>query len=213
MFSTIKYDNYNIDFFYLDEPHYSAPNRAAKNGKIWEKKLWHKYKNMIEKDDIVIDCGGFIGSHALPFAALGAKVICFEPVEKYRTLLKKSAEKNGFLIDIRSDLVGQVATAMKFYERDDGCSRMSGKKGIETIKNMITIDSLNLPSCKLMKIDVEGAEYDTLDGAEETIAKFKPIIFIETFSHKREVLKWWCERNNYKSTHMRGDDFILEPQN
>ena len=44
MFSTIKYDNYNIDFFYLDEPHYSAPNRAAKNGKIWEKKLWLKYK-------------------------------------------------------------------------------------------------------------------------------------------------------------------------
>ena len=210
MFSTIKYGEHNIDFFYLDEPHYSAPNRAAKNGKIWEKKLWLKYKNMIEKDDIVIDCGGFIGSHALPMAALGAKVICFEPVEKYRELLKKSADKNGFLIDIRPDLVGHVETAMKFYERNDGCSRMSGRKGIETIKNMITIDSLKLKSCKLMKIDVEGAEYETLEGAEETIKQFKPIIFIETFSNKRSKLEEWTISNNYKSTHMRGDDFILE---
>ncbi len=34
----------------------------------------------------------------------------------------------------------------------------------------------------LMKIDIEGAEVDCLRGATETIAKFRPIIFLATHS-------------------------------
>ena len=44
---------------------------------------------------------------------------------------------------------------------------------------LTTIDSLNLGSCSLIKADVEGMELDVLRGAQETIAKFRPILYAE----------------------------------
>jgi hypothetical protein len=44
----------------------------------------------------------------------------------------------------------------------------------------VTIDSLLLPACNFIKIDVEGDELAVLEGAAETIRKFKPIMCIES---------------------------------
>lgn len=58
--------------------------------------------------------------------------------------------------------------------------------------NMITVDSF----CQthgvepdVMKIDVEGYEFNVLLGAENTIRKFKPMLFMEI--HPRFLLKFW----------------------
>ena len=42
-----------------------------------------------------------------------------------------------------------------------------------------TIDALNLESCSLIKADVEGMEPDVIRGAVETIAKHKPVLYLE----------------------------------
>lgn len=44
---------------------------------------------------------------------------------------------------------------------------------------IITIDSLNLPRCDLLHLDVEEFEPNVLQGAEKTIAKYKPVIILE----------------------------------
>ena len=44
---------------------------------------------------------------------------------------------------------------------------------------MISIDSLALPRVDFMKIDVEGMEVDVLNGALNTIEKYKPIMTVE----------------------------------
>jgi hypothetical protein len=44
---------------------------------------------------------------------------------------------------------------------------------------LITVDSLGLSACRLIKIDVEGMEADVLEGAEKTIASFQPYLFVE----------------------------------
>jgi hypothetical protein len=44
---------------------------------------------------------------------------------------------------------------------------------------MYRIDDLNLPSCDLIHLDVEGYEAAALQGAIETIKKFKPVVIIE----------------------------------
>src|SRR6185437_3917126 len=41
------------------------------------------------------------------------------------------------------------------------------------------LDALELPSCHLLKIDVEGWEADVLRGARATIARCRPIIYLE----------------------------------
>jgi FkbM family methyltransferase len=43
----------------------------------------------------------------------------------------------------------------------------------------ITIDSLNLPECDLIQLDIEGFELNALIGGLKTIEKFKPILCIE----------------------------------
>jgi FkbM family methyltransferase len=44
---------------------------------------------------------------------------------------------------------------------------------------MVSIDSLNLPACRFIKIDVEGHESSVLAGAAETIARFQPVLYVE----------------------------------
>ena len=43
----------------------------------------------------------------------------------------------------------------------------------------MTIDSLELPRCNLLKADVEGMELSVIRGAAQTIAKFRPVLYVE----------------------------------
>ena len=50
---------------------------------------------------------------------------------------------------------------------------------------MVTIDSLNLGRCALIKIDVEGMERAVLDGAAKTIARCLPLLYVENDRPKK----------------------------
>jgi hypothetical protein len=41
------------------------------------------------------------------------------------------------------------------------------------------LDSLELPACHLIKIDVEGFEAQVVRGAAETIARHRPVLYVE----------------------------------
>jgi len=56
---------------------------------------------------------------------------------------------------------------------------------------LLSIDSLNLPECDLIQLDVEGYELNALLGAIETIKKYKPVLCVEFYE------KWL---NRYDST-------------
>jgi len=43
----------------------------------------------------------------------------------------------------------------------------------------VTIDSLDLDQCSLIKLDIEGFEYPALIGAKETITRCKPFVLVE----------------------------------
>jgi len=45
--------------------------------------------------------------------------------------------------------------------------------------DIATIDSLGLPTCKLIKADVEGMESEVLLGATETLARCRPLLYLE----------------------------------
>lgn len=54
---------------------------------------------------------------------------------------------------------------------------------VGALSPVLTLDSLNLPSLDLLMLDVEGFEYQALEGAKETIAKHHPVIVLELVGH------------------------------
>lgn len=76
-----------------------------------------------------------------------------------------------------------------------------------------SLDSFNLSSLGLLKIDVEGNEIQVIKGAIETIKRFRPRIIIETHSKVlKEAVVGLMIGLDYKISHM-GRSFIDESNN
>ena len=213
--STVKY-NKHLSIFYLtlDSHKDHAPTRMTRAGKIWEKKLYDIYKGLLTVQDVAIDIGGYIGSHSLPMSMLCNQVYTFECNPELHNIINENIKRNNRTnITLFNIALGNNETDLTFYNRHDGTSRFSQRevKG-EPIK--LTTKALDdvlpdLEHCKLIKIDVEGHEYNVLEGAKELINRTRPYIFIETFKKNRAKLEDWALDNSYQFQHLGGDDFLL----
>jgi FkbM family methyltransferase len=61
----------------------------------------------------------------------------------------------------------------------------------------VSLDSFGFKRLDLIKIDVEGMEFDVLEGASQCIANYHPIIVVEWFKSDKGKLKSWLERLRY----------------
>jgi len=91
---------------------------------------------------------------------------------------------------------------------------------VETIKT-VTLDQMNLDQMDFLKIDVEGHEKYVVEGAEQTIKKYKPIIVLEVSFEKKvydkkisqdhkkalDILLNWGYNIDMKTVH----DYVLIP--
>lgn len=150
---------------------------------------------------VVLDCGANIGVYALEFArALNGwgHVYAFEAQEKIFYALAGNVIMNNFLnITARWNAVGSEVGSITIPELDYNVPTSFGSFELRhtqkneaigqeidyahanTVVPMISIDSLNLPRVDLIKIDVEGMEDEVLAGALQTIARCKPMLYIE----------------------------------
>ena len=61
-----------------------------------------------------------------------------------------------------------------------------GAEGVDRV-SLVTVDSLDLERCDLVKIDTEGFEVRVLEGAMATLSRCRPVLYVEV--HDREKLK------------------------
>jgi FkbM family methyltransferase len=61
----------------------------------------------------------------------------------------------------------------------------------------ITLDGFNFPRLDLLKIDVEGMEFEALAGAANSIEVHRPIMLIEALKVDADKLRAWLEERNY----------------
>ncbi len=136
-----------------------------------------------KKDDIVIDIGAYYGDSAIWWSKLfEANVIAFEPLTDVFGELQENIELNGLQSRIKAFNVA-LGSGERIYGNRSGAmfSVIADQKiGIETR----TLDSFDLES-DMVKIDVEGFEYEVLKGAYNTLEKYKPKVIIET--HSKEL--------------------------
>jgi FkbM family methyltransferase len=136
----------------------------------------------VKKWDYAVDVGAHVGFWAKDMAERFGKVYCFEPSpQTFGCLAKNLAGYDNVMLS--SVAVGDKAGHCDI-SRDDRRAINSGSAYIIP-KNrggqikVVAIDTLDLPGCDLLKVDVEGFELAVLRGAKGTLREYKPVIIME----------------------------------
>lgn len=140
----------------------------------------------------VLDIGGNVGHHALWFAAHGCKVDTFEPNPALWTEIEKKAAVSGLTgsITLHRTALG-AAEETRSFNLPSGTNQGTGSfehepynwEGDRTEIRISAasdyIAALGIDRADLVKIDVEGFEFDVMDGLKPFLATARPVLWIE----------------------------------
>lgn len=170
------------------------------NGGFSDRECADCFMDFLRPGMVAVDCGAHIGEYTLLFAAsVGptGQVHAFEPHAELFAVLRENVQRNGRpQVVMNHAAVGRQSGAVEFhYARDPTTSSIlsSYARGISTVEvPMFSLDDYvrqrGLTRVDAIKIDVEGAEWDTIQGAERVLTEFQPrIIFVECDVHENET--------------------------
>jgi FkbM family methyltransferase len=141
-------------------------------------------KKNIKKGDTVVDAGAHIGYFTIILSDLvgnDGKVIAFEPNPTTFSILKKNIETNNLSNVILEPLALSNTESEEYIQEDDQSAGSTIYKNCsDGIKiKTITLDKyFNDKEINFIKIDVQGSEFNILNGGIKTFTK-KPKCIIE----------------------------------
>lgn len=146
------------------------------------------FRQVVRPGQIVVDAGANIGVHTLLLSRQVGDpglVYAFEPQRAIHEILCGNVALSGrknvrCRCEALGDAAGEICVPAMNYdsEANFGGLALGGRQPGEKVP-VVTIDSLQLPRCDLLKVDVEGMELPVLRGAADTIRKFHPILYVE----------------------------------
>ncbi|WP_119418140.1 FkbM family methyltransferase [Desertibaculum subflavum] len=146
----------------------------------WDDGVANAVRSRIGPGRLFVDCGANVGFFSLLAASRGARVIAFEPNPDCAAAIRRNADLNGYRIDIRAvGLAAAPGTATLHIERDSnlGAATLRPTGGRTVSISLDTLDNqLGTEVPDLLKIDVEGAEVQLLEGARATLSRVKVVI-------------------------------------
>jgi FkbM family methyltransferase len=159
----------------------------------YEKEQQHLFTETIKKDDVFYDIGANVGFYSLIASQKvggNGRVYAFEPVPENLYYIKKHFELNNCTntVIISGGVSNQIGVTY-FKTGDSPATGFLNTEIGDILIPTFDIDGLvennKILPPNIIKIDVEGAEFDVLEGAKKTLEKFHPIIFLAT--HNPEV--------------------------
>lgn len=167
------------------------------------------------KGKSILDVGAFWGDTSLLMLQYNPKEVwSFEPEEKNFQLLLKTIGNNK--------LEGIIKPVKLGISNNDSHAYISSAGGVSTLVEegnqqveIKTIDTFVKDKCievGLIKMDIEGNEYNAIIGAEETIKKFKPLLIVSLYHTGKDffeippLLKTWNPDYHFRFIDLAADD-------
>ena len=164
------------------------------------------FRKIVKKGNTVFDIGANIGHHSVCLSKLtgtSGKIFAFEPQLPVYHVLCANAMMNDCnnIFPVRAvvgELPGVVSLPHLSYEQDENFGAMcieNKEVGKENSICKLTIDDFvadplnSISTVNLIKIDVQTFELFVLQGAIETLKKYKPVLFIE-------ISPYWMKKIN-----------------
>lgn len=154
---------------------------------------------MIRPGMTVVEVGANIGAHTVPMARACApgKLYAFEPQRRIFQILCANLVLNGVdnVVALPEGCAAEAGTAtippLDYGQVGNfgGVSLQAEGQAGEPVR-IVRLDDLALPALGLLKVDVEGLELEVLAGAQETIRRLRPLIYIENDrrEHQRSLV-------------------------
>jgi FkbM family methyltransferase len=146
------------------------------------------FAHLIKPGQTVYDVGANIGAHTLAFARFVGEtglVAAFEPQRQVFQMLCANVALNGLarvwtIWAACGRERGQLHVPQLDYRAPanvGGVSLSQAPVG-EAVPTM-ALDDVGTTACHFIKIDVEGMEAEVIAGAQKTIAKWRPLLYVE----------------------------------
>lgn len=179
-------------------------------------------RRILRPGDVYVDVGANLGVLVLAAArrvAPDGRVFAFEPGPEVFERLKENLElndvRNVTLVPKACSHERSTVTLYSFSGKSHDTASM-GARPDYAVENAVSVETVALDDVvdrrpDLVKVDVEGAEWLALRGAERTLFEGEsPHLIVELNQcaseafgyHPREVLEWIMERNPRYRVHM-----------
>ncbi len=167
--------------------------------------------SILTPDSVVYDVGANVGYHTTAFASQARQVISFEPNPQNFALLQQNTRDLKQVITYQAAVSntqdpGYISTFDPAVYGNFGHMTMNAAgNGVQV--PCVTLDQLNHAPPDLIKIDVEGHEYEVLQGCVHLLKSRRPVIYYEAIEtpnlgeiyHMLTALNyqlyWVCIRN------------------
>ena len=136
------------------------------------------------KNICFVDAGGYVGdttSEVITNFPDFKKIYLIEPISENIRIAKREL---GHFRNIEFLICGVSNKKETLYFNEEKSFSTLYGKGTQSVQ-VDTIDNLINEKVDYIKLDIEGAEQDAIDGAKETIKQYKPILAICIY-HKAE---------------------------
>ena len=165
---------------------------------------------LVSREDRLFDVGANLGLRSIYALAQGRPVVMFEPNVELRAFTEELLRRNGFRNWVLENLcLGSTSGRVTFYvsassylsSLDRQHAAHDGEiRACEV--SIVTLDHYvgGAPrerSFSVIKIDVEGHELEVLRGANDSLARFRPVVLLEVRAANRDPVHAFLSQRGF----------------